>query len=345
MQKILLDIDKAIEIIRQTESEEDVVPNLMIAFGIDQVQAEYVAEIKLRHINKEYILKRTEEVDQLAQEIAEMQKVLDDSKRIDRIIISELKNVIKNYAQPRRSLLLMHEEIKTFTEEETVENYPVNLFFTREGYFKKITPQSYRMSSEQYLKEGDQVVQHVEGGNADNLLFFTDRGQVYKAKACDFEDTKASVLGDFVPAKLGMDEGESAIAMAVTADYQGYMLFCFENGKVAKVNLNAYETKTNRKKLLKAYSTREKLTAALCLHEDGPILLTASNGRLLLLPTALLPAKATKDQQGLQVMKLTKGSVVSAAEIYQPDTLEGEHRYLAKALPSRGEFLKDNLPG
>ena len=345
LQKILLDIDKAIEIIRQTESEEDVVPNLMIAFGIDQVQAEYVAEIKLRHINKEYILKRTEEVDQLAQEIAEMQKVLDDSKRIDRIIISELKNVIKNYAQPRRSLLLMHEEIKTFTEEETVENYPVNLFFTREGYFKKITPQSYRMSSEQYLKEGDQVVQHVEGGNADNLLFFTDRGQVYKAKACDFEDTKASVLGDFVPAKLGMDEGESAIAMAVTADYQGYMLFCFENGKVAKVNLNAYETKTNRKKLLKAYSTREKLTAALCLHEDGQILLTASNGRLLLLPTALLPAKATKDQQGLQVMKLTKGSVVSAAEIYQPDTLEGEHRYLAKALPSRGEFLKDNLPG
>ena len=344
LQKILLDIDKAIEIIRQTESEEDVVPNLMIAFGIDQVQAEYVAEIKLRHINKEYILKRTEEVDQLAQEIAEMQKVLDDSKRIDRIIISELKNVIKSYAQPRRSLLLMHEEIKTFTEEETVENYPVNLFFTREGYFKKITPQSYRMSSEQYLKEGDRVVQHVEGGNADNLLFFTDRGQVYKAKACDFEDTKASVLGDFVPAKLGMDEGESAIAMAVTADYQGYMLFCFENGKVAKVNLNAYETKTNRKKLLKAYSTKEKLTAALCLHEDGQILLTASNGRLLL-PTALLPAKATKDQQGLQVMKLTKGSVVSAAEIYQPDTLEGEHRYLAKALPSRGEFLKDNLPG
>jgi len=345
LQKILLDIDKAIEIIRQTESEEDVVPNLMIAFGIDQVQAEYVAEIKLRHINKEYILKRTEEVDQLAQEIAEMQKVLDDSKRIDRIIISELKNVIKSYAQPRRSLLLMHEEIKTFTEEETVENYPVNLFFTREGYFKKITPQSYRMSSEQYLKEGDRVVQHVEGGNADNLLFFTDRGQVYKAKACDFEDTKASVLGDFVPAKLGMDEGESAIAMAVTADYQGYMLFCFENGKVAKVNLNAYETKTNRKKLLKAYSTKEKLTAALCLHEDGQILLTASNGRLLLLPTALLPAKATKDQQGLQVMKLTKGSVVSAAEIYQPDTLEGEHRYLAKVLPSRGEFLKDNLPG
>ena len=345
LQKILLDIDKAIEIIRQTESEEDVVPNLMIAFGIDQVQAEYVAEIKLRHINKEYILKRTEEVDQLAQEIAEMQKVLDDPKRIDRIIISELKNVIKNYAQPRRSLLLMHEEIKTFTEEETVENYPVNLFFTREGYFKKITPQSYRMSSEQYLKEGDRVVQHVEGGNADNLLFFTDHGQVYKAKACDFEDTKASVLGDFVPAKLGMDEGESAIAMAVTADYRGYMLFCFENGKVAKVNLNAYETKTNRKKLLKAYSTREKLTAALCLPEDGQILLTASNGRLLLLPTALLPAKATKDQQGIQAMKLTKGSVVSAAEIYQPNTLEGEHRYLAKALPFRGEFLKDNLPG
>ena len=340
LKQILLDIDKAIHIIRETESEEEVVPNLMIAFGIDEVQAEYVAEIKLRHINKEYILKRTEEVGALGEEITEMESILGDQKKINRIIIDELKKVIKNYAQPRRSLLLMQEDIKTFTEESTVENYPVNLFFTKEGYFKKITPQSYRMSSEHYLKEGDEVLQHVEGNNADNLLFFTDKGQVYKSRANEFEDTKASVLGDFVPAKLGMDEGENAIFMAVTADFVGYMLFFFENGKVAKVNLNAYETKTNRKKLLNAYSTKEKLSAVLCIREDGKVLMTASNGRMLILPTGLLQAKPTKDQQGIQVMKLTKGAVVSEAVMYEEGTFAEEHRYLAKDLPSRGDFLK-----
>lgn len=340
LQKILLDIDKAIRIIRETESEEEVVPNLMIAFGIDEVQAEYVAEIKLRHINKEYILKRTEEVDSLADEIEQMQSILDDQKKISKIIITELKNVIKNYAQPRKTLLLMHEEVKTFTEEETIENYPVNLFFTKEGYFKKITPQSYRMSSEQYLKEGDRVMQHVEGNNTDNLLFFTDKGQVYKARACDFEDTKASVLGDFVPAKLGMDEGENAVYMAVTSDFAGYMLFFFQNGKVAKVNLNSYETKTNRKKLLNAYSMKEPLSAVLCIREDTNVLITASNGRMLILQTGLMQAKATKDQQGIQVMKLTKGSTVSEAVVYEQGMFEDEHRYLAKDLPSRGDFLK-----
>ena len=277
-----------------------------------------------------------------------MQSILDDPKKISKIIIQELKTVIKNYAQPRRSLLLMQDQIKSFVEEEKkVDAYAVNLFFTREGYFKKITPQSYRMSSEHYLKEGDEVVQHIEGTNADQLLFFTDRGQVYKARACDFEDTKASVLGDFIPAKLGMDDGESAIYMAVTADYQGYMLFCFENGKVAKVNLNAYETKTNRKKLLNAYSMKEKLAAMLCVREDADLLLEASNGRMLILPTGLLQPKATKDQQGVQVMKLTKGSVVSGASLYTAGTLADEHRYIAKSLPSRGDFLKekDHLPG
>ena len=348
LKKILLDIDKAIRIIRETESEDEVVPNLMIAFGIDEVQAEYVAEIKLRHINKEYILKRTEETGQLQGEIDEMQAVLDDPKKISRIIIQELKGVIKNYAQPRRSLLLMQDEVKSFVEEEKkVDAYAVNLFFTKEGYFKKITPQSYRMSSDQYLKEGDSVIEHIEGTNADHLLFFTDKGQVYKARACDFEDTKASVLGDFVAAKLGMDEGESAIYMAVTANYQGYMLFFFANGKVAKVNLSAYETKTNRKKLLNAYSQKEPLAAVLCVHQDMDILMEASNGRMLILPTGLLQAKATKDQQGVQVMKLTKGSVVSAASVYEEGVLEDEHRYVAKALPSRGDFLKekDHLPG
>ena len=345
LQKILLDIDKAIRIIRETESEEEVVPNLMIAFGIDEIQSEYVAEIKLRHINREYILKRTQEVGQLQEEIDEMQSILDDAKKINRIIISELKNVIKNYAQPRRSLLLMHEDIQPFTEETTVENYPVNLFFSKEGYFKKITPQSYRMSSEHYLKEGDEILQHIEGSNTDNLLFFTDRGQVYKSRASEFEDTKASVLGDFIPAKLGMDEGETVLYMAVTSDFQGYMLFCFENGKVAKVSLSAYETKTNRKKLVNAFNTKEKTAAILCLREDTQVMLIASNGRVLLLPTGLLQVKATKDQQGVQVMKLTKGSVLSDACPYEEGTLEEEHHYLAKTLPSRGDFLKDQLPG
>ena len=345
LQKILLDIDKAIRIIRETESEEEVVPNLMIAFGIDEIQSEYVAEIKLRHINREYILKRTQEVGQLQEEIDEMQSILDDAKKINRIIISELKNVIKNYAQPRRSLLLMHEDIQPFTEETTVENYPVNLFFSKEGYFKKITPQSYRMSSEHYLKEGDEILQHIEGSNTDNLLFFTDRGQVYKSRASEFEDTKASVLGDFSPAKLGMDEGETVLYMAVTSDFQGYMLFCFENGKVAKVSLSAYETKTNRKKLVNAFNIKEKTAAILCLREDTQVMLTASNGRVLLLPTGLLQVKATKDQQGVQVMKLTKGSVLSEVCPYEEGTLEEEHHYLAKTLPSRGDFLKDQLPG
>ncbi len=345
LKKILLDIDKAIRIIRETESEEEVVPNLMIAFGIDEIQAEYVAEIKLRHINKEYILKRTDEVGQLQGEIDEMEAILADPKKINRIIISELKNVIKNYSQPRKTLLLMQEEIKPFTEEVIIDNYPVNLFFTKEAYFKKITPQSFRMSSDQYLKEGDSVIQHVEGSNTDHLLFFSDQGQVYKSRACEFEDTKASVLGEFVPVKLGMDEGENAVYMAVTSDYRGYMLFFFENGKVAKVNLNAYETKTNRRKLMKAYSTKEKLSAVLCIPEDTQVMITASNGRVLLLHTGMIQPKPTKDNQGIQVMKLTKGSVVTSAALYEQGSLEEEHHYLAKTLPSRGDFLKENLIG
>ena len=341
LQKILLDIDEAIKIIRETESEDEVVPNLMIAFGIDQIQAEYVAEIKLRHINKEYILKRTEEVTSLREEIDKLQSILDDSKKISKVIISELKAVIKNYSQPRRTSLLMQEEVKAFTEEEVIENYPVNFFFTKEGYFKKITPQSFRMSSEHYLKEGDSVVQHIEGGNADYLLFFSDQCQVYKTRACEFEDTKASVLGDFIPAKLGMDEGESAIEMVVTSDYKGYMLFFFENGRVSKVSLDAYETKTNRRKLMKAYSNKDKLVKALCIPEDTQIMLTASNGRVLIFHTAMLQMKATKDNQGMQVMKLTKGCVVESAEIYQEGTLEEEHHYQVKELPARGSFLKE----
>ena len=340
LQKILLDIDKAIRIIRETESEEEVVPNLMIAFGIDEIQSEYVAEIKLRHINREYILKRTQEVGQLQEEIDEMQSILDDAKKINRIIISELKNVIKNYAQPRRSLLLMHEDIQPFTEETTVENYPVNLFFSKEGYFKKITPQSYRMSSEHYLKEGDEILQHIEGSNTDNLLFFTDRGQVYKSRASEFEDTKASVLGDFIPAKLGMDEGETVLYMAVTSDFQGYMLFCFENGKVARVALSAYQTQTRRKKLTGAYSDKSPLAAACLLTEDTEMAVTSTEGRVVVFHTAALTPKTTRSTQGVNVMTLKPKYKVADARPLADTTIVNAARYRARSLPIAGMLLR-----
>lgn len=336
LEKILLDIDKAIRIIRETAAEQEVVPNLMIGFGIDDTQAEYVAEIKLRHINKEYILRRLEELEQLSGDIADMEDILKNPRRIHSIIVAELRNVSKTYAKPRRSLLLYQEDVKSYSEEAVIEDYPVNLFFTREGYFKKITPQSFRMSADHYLKEGDQVVQHIEGSNLDHLLFFSDKGQVYKSRACEFEDTKASVLGDFIPAKLGMEEGESACYLAATTGYEGYMLFLFQNGKAAKVPLRAYETKTNRRRLVNAYSTKSPIAAILCLPQDGEVLLDSSCGRRLLLDSALVPAKATKDNQGVQVMTLKKGAVLQSAQLYQEGMLEEPERYRLKTLPSRG---------
>ncbi len=239
LQAILLDIDKAVAIVRGTDEETEVVPNLMIGFGIDEIQAEYVAEIKLRHLNREYILKRTEETEQLEKDIMELQSILDSKSKVKSIIISELTDVSEKYGQPRRTLMIYQNEIEEYSEVEDVPDYPVNLFFTRDGYFKKITPLSLRMSGEQKLKEEDVITQHIESTNSTDLLFFTDKCQVYKAKASDFSDTKASVLGDYIPAKLGMDEGESTLYMAVTKEYEGYMLFFFENGKVAKVDMSA----------------------------------------------------------------------------------------------------------
>ncbi|MGN0664741.1 MAG: DNA gyrase subunit A [Negativibacillus sp.] len=339
LEKILLDIDKAIQIVRETKEEQDVVPNLMIGFGIDQVQAEYVAEIKLRQLNREYILKRTKEIEDLKADIAELEAILGNDKKVKSIIIGELKEVIKKYGQPRRSLLIYKEDVKHYSEEEQkAEEYPVHLFFTKEGYFKKITPQSYRMSSEQYLKDGDAVLTHLESSSGVNLLFFTDRGQVYKSRANEFDDTKASTLGDFVPVKLGMDEGESARFMVATSDYQGFLLFFFENGKVAKVSLKAYETKTNRRKLINAYNTKagSPLVAVLVLTEEQEILMSASGGRILIFHTGSLLEKTTKDNQGVQVMTLKKGDSVEKAVIYSDGMVENPHRYMAKSLPSRG---------
>lgn len=336
--KILLDIDKAIRIIRQTEEESEVVPNLMIGFGIDEVQAEYVAEIRLRHLNREYILKRTDETGKLEQEIAEMEDILAHRRKIQQIIIGELRDVIEKYSQPRRSELVYAADIVVEEEEEDTPDYPVHLFLTRDGYFKKITPLSLRMSGEQKLKDGDEITQTMESTNNRELLFFTNRCQVYKAKIADFDDTKASVLGDFIPAKLGMEE-ENVIYMAVTKDYSGFMLFFFENGKVAKVELSAYETKTNRKKLVKAYSNKSLLAAARFAAEDCELVLQSSAGRLLLLHTGAIAPKSTKDTIGVAVMTLKRGQKLLHVRDYREGEFAKPHRYRTKNLPAAGALL------
>lgn len=334
--KILLDIDKAIRIIRQTEEESEVVPNLMIGFGIDETQAEYVAEIKLRHLNREYILKRTEDIDRLEREITEMEDILAHRRKIQQIIIGELRDVIEKYSQPRRSELIYAADVVVEEEEEETPDYPVHLFLTRDGYFKKITPLSLRMSGEQKRKDGDEITQTMESTNSRELLFFTNRCQVYKAKIADFDDTKASVLGDFIPAKLGMEEGESVIYMAVTKDYSGFMLFFFENGKVAKVELSAYETKTNRKKLVKAYSDKAPLAAARFIAEDCELVLQSSAGRLLLLHTGAIAPKTTKDTIGVAVMTLKRGQKLLRVRDYREGEFAKPHRYRTKNLPAAG---------
>ena len=334
--KILLDIDKAIQIIRQTEEESEVVPNLMIGFGIDETQAEYVAEIKLRHLNREYILKRTEDIDRLEKEIVEMEDILAHRRKIQQIIIGELRDVIEKYSQPRRSELIYAADVVVEEEEEETPDYPVHLFLTRDGYFKKITPLSLRMSGEQKLKDGDEITQTMESTNSRELLFFTNRCQVYKAKIADFDDTKASVLGDFIPAKLGMEEGESVIYMAVTKDYSGFMLFFFENGKVAKVELSAYETKTNRKKLVKAYSDKSPLVAARFIVEDCELVLQSSAGRMLLLHTGAIAPKTTKDTIGVAVMTLKRGQKLLRVRDYREGEFAKPHRYRTKNLPAAG---------
>ena len=335
LQVILLDIDKAIRIVRETEEEAEVVPNLMIGFGIDQIQAEYVAEIKLRHLNREYILKRTQEVEELEKSIAQLEGILGSKAKVKGIIVKELEEVAQKYGQPRRSMILYADEVEEVTLTEEVPEYPVHLFFTKEGYFKKITPQSLRMSGEQKLKEGDQVAQQVEDQNSAELLFFSDQCQVYKGKAADFGDTKASVLGEYIPARLQMEENEKALYMAVTHEYEGYMLFFVENGKVAKVEMSAYQTKQNRKKLVNAYSDKSPLAGALYVKEDCQVLMTASSGRMLLFHTGVIQPKTTKNTQGVQAMNLKKGQRVIRAQVYQEGMLKNPARY-TKSLPALG---------
>ena len=340
LEKILLDIDKAIRIVRETEEEREVVPNLMIGFGIDETQAEFVAEIRLRQLNREYILKRTDEIGELEKDIAEMESTLQSRRKIRSVITSELRQVIKKYSQPRKSILIFPSDELREAEEDDTPDYPVNLFFTREGYFKKITNQSLRMSADQKLKEGDSITQSVTATNRSELLFFTDKCQVYKTTAADFDDTKASVLGDYLPAKLGMDSGENPVFMAVTTDYQGYLLFAFENGKAAKVPLSAYATKTRRRKLANAYSDKARLVQALQLSEDCEVLFTSSDTRMLIVHSGLIPAKVTKDTQGVAVMALKKKHLLVSARIYDGGFADPK-RYMVRTLPGAGALPKD----
>ena len=340
LKRILLDIDKAIKIIRETEAEADVVPNLMIGFGIDQVQAEYVAEIKLRNINKEYILKRVEETSALQDEIEDLEDILARPARVKKIIVAELEDVRKKYAEPRRTGIVYGHEVEEYTEEITVDDYAVSVFLSREGYFKKITPASLRMNAEQKYKEGDALAQSFETSNAAEVMFFTDRCQVYKSRLSDFDDTKASALGDYLPARLGMDEGESVVYMVLPGDYRGWMLFFFENGKAAKVELSAYRTTSNRRKLTGAYSDKSPLCTALCLREDCELAVYSTEPRVLVFSTALLGSKTTRATQGVAVLTLKKKFTLDYACPAEATGIANLARYRARSLPAVGALLK-----
>ena len=344
LEKILLDIDKAIRIVRETVEEADVVPNLMIGFGIDEIQAEYVAEIKLRHLNREYILKRTQEIDQLKQEIAELEETIADPKKMKKIIIAELKETAKKYGQPRKTLFYYASDIEEEPDEEDIPDYPVHLFLSQSGYFKKITPASLRMSSEQKLKEEDQIVCHLETTNCIELLFFTNQQQVYKTRASDFTETKASVMGDYIPAKLGFADGEFVVQMIATADYQGDLLFVFANGKAARVPMSAYATKTNRKKLQKAYSDRSPLVQILQIpsgEESCSVFFRTDGNRAVLADTVLISAKSTRDTQGVQVVTLKAKHLVCEARVLNEEECIALKKYRVKTIPATGGMAKD----
>lgn len=335
LKKILLDIDYAIQLIRETEEEAEVVPNLMIGFGIDEQQAEYVAEIKLRHINREYILKRTEETEALQADIAEMEEILNSPKRIDKVIIDELREVIAKYSQPRKTMFLYDVDAEEETEEEQPEGYPVNIFFTREGYFKQITPKSLRMSSEQKLKENDEIIFTAEVSSNAELLFFTNKFQCYKSRCADFPETKASVMGDYVPAKLQMDDGEFPMFMAATEKFEETLVIFFKNGKCAKIPLSSYETKTKRKKLQAAYSDLSEVVGMFVIKEDSDFILKSTAGKVILFNTALVLAKTTRNTQGVQVMRLTKAELASAFP-KESANVENVEDFRIKTIPQAG---------
>lgn len=341
LEKILLDIDKAVKIVRETEEESDVVPNLMIGFGIDEIQAEYVAEIKLRHLNREYILKRTEETKALEEEIQCLTELLESERKIKQLIIKELEQVRKKYALPRKTGYYYASDVPEVDIQEQVPDYPCEIFLTGEGYFKKCTPQSLRMASEQKLKEGDLISQHIQTNNKSEMLFFTDKCGVYKVKLSQFADTKASAMGDYIPAKLSFEKEENVVYAVNTSDYKGYMIFVFENGKVAKVPLDSYETKTNRKKLANAYSGKTKLVKMFWIEQNADIMLRTTNGRAMIFNTSLLMPKASRDTIGVQVMTCKARSTVEKAFVISEQTAAELSKYRSKTIPVAGSFAKD----
>lgn len=337
--KILLDIDKAIRIIRETELDAEVIPNLMIGFGIDQVQAEYVAEIRLRNINKEFLLNRLQETESLEREIAELEELLGSEKKIKAVICKELDAVSSKYGQPRKTQMVYDHELNV-PDEPDMPDYPVTVFISREGYFKKITPQSLRMSGEQKFKEGDTLLLSRETTNSAELLVFTDRCQVYKTRLSDFDDGKASQLGDYLPGKLGFDEGESFFDAIFPGDYSGNLLFVFENGKCAKVELSGYATKTNRRKLTGAYCDKSPLVSVIELPQEEELALYASDGRTLIFSTALLVPKTTRATQGVAVMALKKNAKLVRVRTLADSAIGNQARYRAKSLPAAGALLR-----
>ncbi len=341
LKRILLDIDKAIKIIRETEEDAEVIPNLMIGFGIDQIQAEFVAEIKLRNINKEYILKKTQETDALRDEIDDLEDMLGNPKRVKKIIVDELNDVAKKYGEPRRTTIVYGHEIEVYEEEELTEEYPVHVFLSREGYFKKITPLSLRMSGEQKYKEGDGLRQTFETTSNAEIMFFTDKCQVYKTRLGEFEDTKASVLGDYLPAKLSMDAGENVVfAVLPGADYAGTLLFFFENGKAARVELAAYKTTSNRRKLTGAYSDKAPLAAICRIDGDCELAVYSTEPRCLVFHTALLAPKSTRTTQGVSVMNLKPKYKLESVKPLEETSISNKSRYRVRAVPAAGALLR-----
>lgn len=338
--RILLDIDKAIEIIRETELESEVVPNLMMGFGIDQIQAEYVAEIKLRNINREYILRRTEETSKLEDDIEELENILNNRRRIKSIIIDELRQINKKFPTARKTGIVYSDELEEYSEEEQVEDYPVTLFLSNDGYFKKITNLSLRMSGEHKYKDGDALRISFESSNRREILFLTDKQQMYKAHVSDFDDTKASVLGTYLPVKLQMDEGENIITMIDPGDYNKHLLLFFENGKAARIEMSAYETKTNRKKLINAYSDKSPLKSIIILDEECDIVCYSSDERVVIFNTTLLQAKSSRTTQGVGIMTLKARRVFGRAELLSNTSVKNVSRYRVRSLPAAGALLK-----
>ena len=342
LKRILLDIDKAIRCIRETEQENEVVPNLMIEFGIDEIQANYVAEIKLRNINKEYILKQTKAIDQLEKEIEDLRSTLNSSRKLKNVIIKELEEVSQKYGKPRKTeIVYNNDEIEPEEEEEVIPDYPVTVFLSKEGYLKKITAQSLRLSGEQKFKEGDSLSFTRETTNRAEFLAFTDKFQCYKSRLSDFDDGKASQLGDYLPQRLGFEQGENMVALLFCGDYKGFVLFFFENGKVAKVPLSAYETKTNRKKLTGAYSDKSPLVKAVAMDTDEQMVVYSTDGRAAIFSTAQLNPKTTRNTQGVAVMTLKKKAVLQDAQLLESSGIVNVSRYRTKTIPSAGAILKE----